>query len=267
MRLFTALFWIFFLFSCQGAPRTKTVGTDLVMESITSDDTLTWSNPHFKERAQERHLMVERHIQGAPFYPIRDQKVLDAMKAVPRHKFIPESYQRQAYGNHPLPIGYGQTISQPFIVASMTELLSISPGDKILEIGTGSGYQAAVLSELTPHVYTVEIVEELGIQAMRRFQVLGYESIQVKIGDGYEGWREHAPFDRIIVTCAPEDIPEPLIDQLKPGGRIVIPVGAEGRTQSLVLVVKSASGKLNTAVQYPVIFVPMTGKARERKTP
>jgi protein-L-isoaspartate(D-aspartate) O-methyltransferase len=147
----------------------------------------------------------------------------------------------------------------------MTELLQIHPGDRILEVGTGSGYQAAVLSELTPYVYTVEIVPELAARAENALAALGYTTVKVKAGDGYEGWPQHAPYDGIIVTCAPEEIPQPLIDQLKPGGRIVIPVGREDRTQWLVVVEKSRNGRIRKIQEYPVAFVPMTGKARRRR--
>jgi len=147
----------------------------------------------------------------------------------------------------------------------MTELLEIKAGDKILEIGTGSGYQAAVLSELTPYVFSIEIIEKLGEQAIERFKELGYHTIRVKIGDGYEGWEEYAPFDGIIVTCAPEEIPPPLIRQLKPGGKIVIPLGAEDRVQNLIVVTKDENGNLKKQSQYPVRFVPMTGKAKKDK--
>ncbi|NOY37131.1 MAG: protein-L-isoaspartate(D-aspartate) O-methyltransferase [Chlorobi bacterium] len=208
--------------------------------------------------------MVRNDIHNSFYKPVKDRKVLEAMENVPRHLFVPKVFRDQAYENKPLPIGYGQTISQPIIVAQMTELLDIKPGDKILEIGTGSGYQAAVLSELTPYVYTVEIVRELGEQAKARFSTLGYNTIKVKIGDGYKGWPEYAPYDGIIVTCAPEEIPEPLIEQLKPGGRIVIPVGKAGKTQWLVLVEKTPEGKIREQVQFPVVFVPMTGKAGEK---
>ena len=213
----------------------------------------------------ERRRMVRDDIKNDPFHPVRDEKVLKAMECVPRHLFVPKEYRMEAYDDQPLPIGYGQTISQPLIVASMTEMLDVHPGDKILEIGTGSGYQAAVLSELTPYVYTVEIVDELGRHAKKLLSELGYTTVKVKIGDGYEGWPEHAPYDGIIVTCAPEDIPQPLIDQLKPGGKIVIPVGKEGRTQWLVVVKKTPDGKIKEKTQFPVIFVPMTGKAEEGK--
>jgi len=223
-------------------------------------DTLVWDKPRFSERKKEREQMVIRDIQNYPYGPVTDSRVLDAMKAVPRHKFVPDQYQDYAYVNFPLPIGYGQTISQPLIVAYMTELLNITPGDKILEIGTGSGYQAAVLSELTPYVFTVEIIEKLGLEAIERFRKLGYNTIRVKIGDGYEGWDEYAPYDGIIVTCAPEEIPAPLIRQLKPSGKIVIPIGKANQIQMLMVVEKNKNGNLKKYAQYPVRFVPMIRK-------
>ena len=228
-------------------------------------DTLDWNKPRFNERKEEREHMVYNYIQNSVYNPVTDLHILDAMKAVPRHKFVPKQFQRNAYANTPLLIGYDQTISQPIIVAHMTELLKIKTGDKILEIGTGSGYQAAVLSELTPYVYSVEIIEKLGLNAIELFDELGYNTIKVKIGDGYEGWSEHAPYDGIIVTCAPENIPEPLIEQLKPGGRIVIPLGRKNQIQNLVVIEKDKKGNLKQKVQYPVRFVPMTGKAEEKR--
>ncbi len=223
----------------------------------------SWSKPRFSERSEERKYMVETYIRNSVYDPVTDPQVLDAMKAIPRHLFIPSQYQTYAYENTPLSIGQGQTISQPIIVAHMTELLKIKPGYKILEVGTGSGYQAAVLSELTPYVYSIEIIEKLGLKAAKILKELGYNTIKVKIGDGYEGWAEYAPFEGIIVTCAPEKIPEPLIQQLKPGGRIVIPLGKVNQIQNLVVVEKDNNGKLKKKVQYPVRFVPMTGKARK----
>lgn len=224
-------------------------------------DTTEWDRPRFEERKDEREEMVTHDIAGSPYDPVTDRKVLDAMKKVPRHKFVPRYQRASAYGNYPLPIGNGQTISQPLIVAHMTELLEIEPGDSILEIGTGSGYQAAVLSELTPHVFTIEIIEKLGLKARETLENLGYKTVKVKIGDGYYGWEEYAPYDGIIVTCAPEDIPKPLIDQLNPGGRIVIPLGREGLIQNLVVVRKDKKGKIHKKELYGVRFVPMTGEA------
>jgi len=228
-------------------------------------DTLSWNKPRFNERSDERNYMVDTYIQNSIYNPISDKRILNAMKAVPRHKFVPNQFRKYAYANTPLLIGQGQTISQPIIVAHMTELLKIKAGSKILEIGTGSGYQAAVLSELTPYVYSIEIIEELGTNAIRLFKELGYNTIKVKIGDGYEGWSDYAPYDGIIVTCAPEKIPEPIIEQLRPGGRIVIPLGKKNQIQDLVVIVKDRKGNLKQKVQYQVRFVPMTGKASEKE--
>ena len=195
---------------------------------------------------------------------VSDPDVLKAMRIVPRHAFVPRQFQDVAYRNHPLSIGYDQTISQPVIVAHMTQLLDVQPDDRILEIGTGSGYQAAILGELSAHVYSIEIVPELSARASRTLKELGYDHIKVKTGDGYLGWPEHAPFDKIIVTCSPKDVPEPLIEQLKPGGWIVIPVGKDGWNQQLIIMKKNKRGKLIRENQYPVRFVPMTGKAQEK---
>lgn len=228
-----------------------------------SQDT-TWRPPVFSERLGDRNKMVNE-ISSHFYIPVKDRSVLSAIRNVPRHKFVPDQLQSKAYDNTALPIGYGQTISQPLIVAHMTELLEIEPGDKILEIGTGSGYQAAVLAELTANVYTIEIVPELAERARNILQGLGYKNINAKTGDGYEGWEEFAPYDGIIVTCAPENIPQPLVDQLNPGGVIVIPVGEKDQTQMLVVVRKSKSGKIYQEKQFPVRFVPMTGKAEEEE--
>ena len=189
-----------------------------------------------------------------------NKKVLDAMSTVPRHKFVPSSRIKYAYENRPLPIGHGQTISQPYIVALMTDLLDIKEGDKVLEIGTGSGYQAAILAELTRSVYSIEIIEPLGKKAAQQLNELGYSFIQTRIGDGYYGWKEAAPFDRIIVTAAADHIPPPLIEQLSPGGRMVIPVGGHFMTQQLMVVEKSKDGKVRSRQILPVAFVPLTGK-------
>jgi protein-L-isoaspartate(D-aspartate) O-methyltransferase len=189
--------------------------------------------------------------------------VLEAMEHVPRHEFVPEHYLRDAYRDSPLPIGYGQTISQPYIVAYMTELLDLNPGDYVLEVGSGSGYQAAVLSELTPHVFTIEILEALGAEASERLASLGYDTIEVMVADGYFGWEENAPFDAIIVTCAAGHIPPPLIEQLKSGGRMVIPVGPVYDVQYLILVTKNEEGEIRSERLLPVRFVPMTGSVQE----
>lgn len=223
-------------------------------------DTLDREQPRFSEREEERLRMVE---QGIERQGITDERILEAMRHVPRHKFIHSGHQAQAYQNNPLPIGHGQTISQPYIVAYMNEMLDLSPGDNVLEIGTGSGYHAATLSELTPHVYSIEIIRELGEQAARDFEELGYDTIQTRIGDGYYGWEEHAPFDAIIVTAASGHIPPPLIEQLKPGGVISIPIGSPYQTQTLMKVTKDEDGNISTERELPVRFVPMTGAAQE----
>jgi protein-L-isoaspartate(D-aspartate) O-methyltransferase len=205
--------------------------------------------------SQQRREMVKEQIADRG---IKDSATLRAMEAVPRHEFVPESYRSYAYHDGPLPIGYGQTISQPYIVALMTELANLSKGMKALEIGTGSGYQAAVLAQIIDSVYTVEIVKELGESARERLTRLGYQKVETKIGDGYFGWEEHAPFDAIIVTAAAEHIPPPLIKQLKDGGRMVIPVGHPYFTQNLILVEKK-EGKVTSRDIIPVRFVPLTG--------
>lgn len=188
-----------------------------------------------------------------------DPKVMEAMVKVKRHKFVPSSLQRFAYFNRPLPIGYGQTISQPYIVALMTDLLEPKSGDAVLELGTGSGYQAAVLGVLVKEVYSIEIVPELGKQAKERLKELNYSNVTTKVGDGYYGWKEQAPFDSIIVTAAASHIPPPLIEQLKDGGRMVIPVGGPFATQQLILVEKDGN-KIKTSQILPVRFVPLTGE-------
>ncbi|SEN16521.1 protein-L-isoaspartate(D-aspartate) O-methyltransferase [Nitrosomonas marina] len=189
-----------------------------------------------------------------------DENVIRALNTVPRHEFVPKKLQHSAYDNRPLPIGHGQTISQPYIVAIMTNLLHVGKNDSILEIGTGSGYQIAVLAELVSKAYSIEIIEPLGKEAQARLQRLGYDNITLKIGDGYYGWEEHAPFDAIIVTAAASHIPPPLIKQLKPGGRMLIPVGSRFMVQELLLVEKSKEGKVRTQQLLPVAFVPLTGK-------
>jgi len=223
-----------------------------------------WPRPRSSERQAERDRMVEQDIARGFFrQPVRDRRVLAAMRAVPRHWFVPESYQRSAYADTPLSIGHGQTISQPYIVALMTEQLRLEPGDKVLEIGTGSGYQAAVLNELTPNVFTIEILRPLYEQAVRRFQRRGYATIKTKLGDGYYGWPEHAPFDAIIVTCAAGHVPSPLWEQLKPGGRMVIPLGGVHEVQRLVVLTKRPDGSQRSRSILPVRFVPMVGKVQE----
>lgn len=187
-----------------------------------------------------------------------DARVMKVMRTIPRHQFVPAGLRSAAYQNRPLPIGHGQTISQPYIVALMTDLLRVDAGDVVLEVGTGSGYQAAVLSPLVKQVYTVEIIEPLAKQARQRLQALGYRNVIVHHADGYNGWKAAAPYDAIIVTAAATHIPPPLIAQLKPGGRMVIPVGGPFATQSLMLVEKTKAGKVRTRQVLPVTFVPLT---------
>lgn len=199
-----------------------------------------------------RKSMVEKQIKGRG---IHNDKVLDALMNVPRQKFVPEDYRDYAYEDRPLPIGYQQTISQPYIVAYMTEILKPDDTQKVLEIGTGSGYQAAILSLLYKEVYTIEIIEALAEKAKKLLVEEGYKNVKVKTGDGYQGWKEYAPYDAIIVTCAPEDIPQPLVDQLAEGGKMVIPVG--GYYNQVLLLLEKRNGKILETETLPVIFVPM----------
>jgi len=188
-----------------------------------------------------------------------DPAVMQAMRNVPRHEFVPPEQRRRAYQNRPLPIGHGQTISQPLIVALMTDLLEVDGDDRVFELGTGSGYQAAVLSQLVDRVYSVEIIPALGERAGETLRRLGYENVETRVGDGYHGWEEAAPFDAIMVTAAGDHIPPPLVRQLKPGGRMVLPVGSRFFTQQLVLVTKQEDGSVTTREILPVSFVPLTG--------
>jgi len=210
---------------------------------------------------KKRRAMVAEQIEARK---VKDRRVLEAMEKVPRHEFVPEKYRPFAYEDSPLPIGEGQTISQPYIVALMTECLNLEGDEKVLEVGTGSGYQAAILSELAGKVYTIEILEPLAKRAEELLKNLGYGNVKVKYGDGYLGWEEYAPFDGIIVTCAPDHIPQPLIDQLAEGGRMVIPVGEVHFTQVLKLIEKR-EGKLSVWNVIPVRFVPMTGEEVEKQ--
>ncbi|MFQ5417194.1 MAG: protein-L-isoaspartate(D-aspartate) O-methyltransferase [Myxococcota bacterium] len=205
---------------------------------------------------QAREEMVRGQIEARG---VRDPRVLAAMRAVPRHRFVPTDQRDHAYEDQPLPIGLRQTISQPYIVAVMTELLRPEPTDRVLEVGTGSGYQAAVLAHVVSHVYTIEILPELADRAAKTLAELGYDNVTVSTGDGYRGVPEQAPFDGILVTAAPAEIPQPLIDQLAPGGRLVIPVG--GYFQELKVLEKTQDG-LRTRSEFPVRFVPMTGEAQ-----
>ena len=215
--------------------------------------------PTAGDLAAQRQRMVEQQLKPRG---IKEERVLAAMAKVPREEFAPADARPSAYEDGPLPIGYDQTISQPYVVAFMTEQLRPKQSDRVLEIGSGSGYQAAILSELVAEVYTIEIVEPLGKSAEATLQRLGYNNVHIKMGDGYKGWPEEAPFDAIIVTCAPEKVPQPLVDQLKDGGRMVIPVG-ERFAQQLYLLEKK-NGQLKESVTLPVRFVPMMREAQKK---
>ena len=210
--------------------------------------------------AVEHERMVQQQLRTRG---IKDERVLAALAKVPREEFVPQDSRAASYEDGPLPIGYDQTISQPFIVGFMTEALRPQPTHRVLEIGTGSGYQAAILAELVAEVYSIEIIEALAKTAEATLQRLGYKNVHVKAGDGYKGWPEHAPFDSIIVTCAPERVPQPLIDQLKEGGRMIIPVGAKF-AQELYLLEKK-DGRLEQSAVLPVRFVPMAGEGEEKR--
>jgi protein-L-isoaspartate(D-aspartate) O-methyltransferase len=209
--------------------------------------------PAAPSRTEDRERMVVQQLRPRG---IRDPRVLEVMARVPRHHFVPASQQRDAYGDHPLPIGFGQTISQPYIVAFMTEALDLGPSDTVLEIGTGSGYQAAILGELAREVYTIEIVPELAARATRTLAELGHTNVHVRAGDGYRGWPERAPFTKIIVTAAPETVPQALVEQLAVGGTMILPVGPQGGSQELRILTKTAGG-VTTERSLPVRFVPM----------
>lgn len=204
--------------------------------------------------AAARESMVRQQIVARG---IREPRVVEAMRHVPRHLFIPPAQRDRAYHDSPVPIGEEQTISQPYIVALMTELVRPEPGDIALEVGTGSGYQAAVLARLVKHVYTIELEATLGQRAATALREQKYDNITTRVGDGYGGWPEHAPFDVIMVTAAPEQVPQPLIDQLKPGGRLIVPVGPRFTVQELQLIEKDADGKVRTRTVSPVMFVPL----------
>jgi len=218
------------------------------------------NHPAFAERIDERKRMVATQIRARD---IKDPNVLRAMLTVPRHAFIPRGQQRYAYADYPLPIGQGQTISQPYIVAFMTDALKLKPNSKVLEIGTGSGYQAAVCAEIAREVYTIEIVKELAKSAKAQLKKLGYPNVFVKAGDGFFGWPDKGPFDAIIGTAAAKRIPEPLLEQLKPGGRMIIPTGSAYGFQYLVLITKDKDGKIKKSKVMPVRFVPMTGEVQK----
>ena len=230
----------------------------LVLEASAED-------PAEAEFRLQREKMVKEQISDAPDYrdPVKDPRVLTAMRTVPRHHFVEKKLESAAYGDFPLPIGYGQTISQPYVVALMTEMLEVQPDHKVLEVGAGSGYQAVILSLLVKEVFTIEIVEALALQAEERLKRLKYANVRVRVGDGYYGWEEAAPFDRIIVTCAASLVPPPLLKQLKPGGKMCIPVGAAYSVQYLTMVEKSETGTLTMRKSIPVRFVPLTRSGKE----
>ena len=214
------------------------------------------NHPAFSERSKERLRMVERQIHSRG---VHDPNVLKAMRTVPRHKFVRSGDLRRAYKDHPIPIGLGQTISQPYIVAYMTEALKLKPDFKVLEIGTGSGYQAAVCAEIVKKVYTIEILEPLAESAKERLKKLGYVNVSVKAADGFFGWKENSPYDAIIVTAAAGFVPPPLIEQLKPKGKMILPLGSPYGAQSLILITKDKQGKVKSKTLLPVRFVPMLG--------
>ncbi len=218
----------------------------------------TWAVSASAQEPEDRYRAAREAMVNLIFeYGVRDSATLEAMRTVPRHEFVPSDARHLAYANHPLRIAQGQTISQPYIVAFMTEVLQVEPGMKVLEVGTGSGYQAAVLAEIGAEVFSIEIYESLAITARARLRRLGYENVTVRHGDGYNGWESEAPFDAVVVTAAPDHIPPALIDQLKPGGRLVVPVGTEYGVQTLTLVQKHADGTHSTSSLLAVRFVPL----------
>ncbi|QEG01000.1 Protein-L-isoaspartate O-methyltransferase [Stieleria maiorica] len=242
--------------SCGGAPE-KTLPSDPTNANRTPEND-DGSAAQDRVYASLRAKMVDSQLAGRD---IRDQRILDAIRRVPRHRFVPPGSRGDAYADSPLPIGNGQTISQPYIVGLMTQLVDPQPEDRVLDVGTGSGYQAAVLAELVRDVYSIEIVEPLAREAAERLKTLGYQNIHVRHGDGYAGWPGEAPFDAIVVAAAPDHVPPALIEQLAPGGKLVIPIG--DRFQSLVLIEKQDDGSVTRRNVAPVMFVPMTGKAEK----
>ena len=240
----------FFLLSNQECRQKPQPSPQTPGSALTKDTTDKWQT--------ERDAMVTDQIEARG---VSDPLTLKAMREVPRHLFVPEKIQSESYGDYPLPIGKGQTISQPYIVAFMTEQLGLKGGEKVLEIGTGSGYQAAVLAGIAGQVFSIEIICELADSAAARLKNLGYKNITVRCGDGYKGWPEEQPFDAVIVTAAPGKIPQPLIDQLKPGGKMIIPVG--NISQELILVTKLGNGKVEQKSVLPVRFVPMRGESEK----
>jgi protein-L-isoaspartate(D-aspartate) O-methyltransferase len=246
--------------TAPGGPAATRRGTTTASGPASAPATRRWSPPRFDARQRERDRLVDRLAAR----DLGDDAVYKAMRAVPRHEFVQPRDARRAYADMPLPIGHGQTISAPHMVAMMTRRLKLTPASRVLEIGTGSAYQAAVLSELTPHVYTIEIIKPLAVQARRRLKRLGYDVIRTRHGDGYYGWKAHAPFDAIIVTAAAGQIPPPLIRQLAPGGRMVIPLGGRFSAQWLTLVTKDEDGTVRSRALTPVRFVPFTRRDTSR---
>lgn len=218
---------------------------------------------NYDKQREKLIKVIEREVKKTAEYLRKDsldKRVIEAIRSVPRHKFVPFYRRLDAYENRPLPIGHGQTISQPYIVAIMTDLLNLEPSDRVLEIGTGSGYQAAILAEIVKEVYSVEVIEPLGLEAEKRLNQLGYKNIKTRIADGYYGWEEHGPYDAIIVTAAAGHIPPSLLKQLKPEGKMIIPVGSFMFVQQLILIEKDQKGDLTTRQIMSVRFVPLTGK-------
>jgi protein-L-isoaspartate(D-aspartate) O-methyltransferase len=245
-RPISILFSFLFIFIVIAVFSTHSAGPLAHAAKFTNDDF------QIQRLAMVKDQIMERGV--------KDRSVIEAMMAVPRHKFVSDNYLNRAYDDSPLPIGYGQTISQPYIVAYMTEVLNLNKNSRVLEVGTGSGYQAAILSPIVKQVYTIEIIPELAKSAAARLKDLGYHNIEVAIGDGYYGWNKYAPFDAIIVTAAAGHIPPPLIEQLKNNGRMVIPVGGSFLVQNLILVTKDKDGNVTTRNLLPVRFVPLTGR-------
>ncbi len=227
----------------------------VLVSGVTAAEDYTQQRQQMVAEIEADVAITTKYINKKSFEPA----VIDAMNTVPRHEFVPQDMRSNAYENRPLAIGHGQTISQPYIVALMTDLLQPKPGHRVLEIGTGSGYQAAVLSQLVDEVYSIEIIEALGASTAKLLARQGYDNIKTRIADGYNGWPQNAPFDSIMVTAAISHIPPPLVEQLKNGGRMVIPVGTRFQTQYLTLVEKDLQGKITTRQLLPVIFVPFTG--------